>query len=147
MSTADDAAFALSMGRTVAVELMVDACTVGRPNGTPVTDPDTGEVTAPLAPVYPDPEWPDEHPWKHGPCKVQTYEAQESNPEAGGATFTVQRYAVHVPVGSFAPQTGDVVEITATEFDPNLVGRKYRVVALLHKSMATAYRLGVEEGP
>jgi len=143
--TADAAALALSMGRSVAEELMADTCTIGRPTGDPVTDPVTGVVSTPLTQVYPDPSWPADHRWKHGPCMVQTYEAQEHNPEAGGATFTVQRYTVKVPVGSFAPKIGDVIDMTTAGFDPNLVGRRYRVVALLHKTRATQYRLGVEE--
>jgi hypothetical protein len=128
----------------MAVAQMLDTCTIGD-LGEVATDPDDGAVTTPIVPVYPDPEWPDDHPWKHGPCKVQTWEAQESNPEAGGAVLTVQRYAVHTPVGSFAPQIGHVVEIGTAALDPNLTGRRYRVVALLHKTLATAYRLGVLE--
>lgn len=118
-------------GRRAAEALMLDSCIVRRP-GTTTTDPDTGEPTTPMTEVY------------SGKAKVQTYEAQESNPEAGGAVLTFQRYQVHVPVGSFEPAVGDVVEITAAVLDAHLVGNEFRVAALLHKSMATAYRLGVE---
>lgn len=118
--------------RADAESLMLDTCTIVRPGET-VTDPETDEVTTPGPTVY------------TGKAKVQTYEAQESNPEAGGATMTVQRYTLHIPVGLYAPEVGDVATITAAAADANLVGRKYRVVALLHKSLATAYRLGVEE--
>jgi len=130
--------------RADAESLMLDTCTIGDP-GDPVTDPDTGEVTTPLVVKYPDPSWPDDHPRKHGPCKIQGLDPQELNPEAGGATLTVQRYRVDVPVGSFVPAVGDVVEVVTARLDPNLIGRRYRVVALLHKSFATAYRLAVEE--
>lgn len=126
------AATAIAAGRRAAERLMVDACIVRRPGET-TTDPDTGEPTTPMSEVY------------SGQAKVQTYEAQEANPEVGEAVKTVQRYTVHVPVGSFAPEVGDVVEITAAAMDAQLVGRRYRVAALLHKSLATAYRLGVEE--
>ncbi|GAB3166621.1 DUF6093 family protein [Myceligenerans halotolerans] len=119
-------------GRRAAEKLMVDTCTVHR-IGDPVTDPDTGEVTPSKTLLY------------TGRCKVQTYEAQEFNPEVAEAIRAVQRYTVHVPVASFAPEVGDVVEITAATLDAQLTGRRYRVAALLHKSMATAYRLGVEE--
>lgn len=119
-------------GRRMAASVMLDACSIGI-LGDPVTDPDTGEVTTPLVPLY------------TGPAKVQTYEAYESNPEVGGAVLTVQRYQVHIPVGSYAPEIGHLVEITTAALDPNLAGRRYRVVALLHKTLATAYRLGVEE--
>lgn len=124
----------LRESRADAESLMLDTCTISRP-GEPATDPDTGEVTPGGSTVY------------TGRCKVQTYEAQESNPEAGSATFTVQRYTLHLPVAAYMPRLGDVATIGTAALDPNLVGRKYRVVALLHKTLATAYRLGVEEGP
>lgn len=122
------AATAIVRGRRMAESLMLDTCTITREQGTP------DEVTGvrPTVTVY------------SGRCKVQTYEAQERESEAGGATFTIQRYRVDVPVGSFAPAVGDVVTITAAALDPNLTG-PFRVVALLHKTAATAYRLAVEE--
>lgn len=123
---------ALAAGRRAAEAKMLDTCTAGRPAEEDETDGE-GNVTTPLTPLY------------AGKCLVQTYEAQETNPVSGGATLTVQRYRVDVPVGSFAPAIGDVIQITAAAADPNLVGRRYRVVALLHKSQATAYRLGVRE--
>lgn len=112
---------------------MVDSCTVHRViPGETVTDPVTGVDSPATEQVY------------AGRCRVQTFEPHERNPELGGATATVQRYAVHVPVGSFEPHIGHVVTITAAALDPHLVGRVFRVVALLHKTASTAYRLGVE---
>ncbi|MCZ2261582.1 DUF6093 family protein [Isoptericola sp. QY 916] len=128
------AAGALRRGRRMAEKLMVEAVRVVR-LGAQVVDPVTGDLVQPETEVY------------AGKAKVQTYEAQESNPDAGGHTYTVQRYAVHLPVGGYAPVVGHVITVTTAVMDPNLTGRKFRVVALLHKSMATAYRLGVEEVP
>jgi len=129
MSMGTDVAGALPFLRAQAESLMLDTCTVS-----PVTDVDESTGAPTLgAPVY------------TGRCKVQASQAQEANPEAGGATFTVQRYAVHVPVGAFVPVVDQVVTITAAALDAGLVGRKYRVVALLHKSLATSQRLTVEE--
>lgn len=122
-------ASATRAGRLAALRNMRDACTVHSLSGDP--DPLTGE-SAPVV-VY------------TGPCKVQTFEPYESNRESGGAMATIQRYGVHLPVGSFRPEVGMVVTIAATELDPYLAGRQFRVVALLHKTAATAYRLGVEE--
>lgn len=110
---------------------MLDTCTVSRVTGT--TTDEWGNVTPVTEQVY------------EGRAKVNTYEPQESNPEAGGATLTVQRYSVHVPVGSFEPEVGHIVTITEAALDPHLAGNTFRVVALLHKTAATAYRLGVEE--
>lgn len=111
---------------------MLDSCTVKRVTGT-VTDPLTGQDTPTYATLY------------TGRAKVQTFEAFEQTPEAGGHQFTVQRYAVHVPVGAWAPAVGDLVTIDTAALDPNLATRTFRVVALLHKTAATAYRLGVTD--
>lgn len=115
---------------------MRDACTIHVVSGV-TTDPETGATTPATTTLY------------TGKCKVQTFEPQERTPEAGGATFTVQRYAVHVPVAGAAddyePAVDHVVTITTAAADPHLAGRAFLVVALLHKTNATAYRLGVEE--
>lgn len=118
-------------GRAAAESLMVDACTVHRP-GAPVTDAD-GNVTASLTLVY------------TGMCKVQQTIAQSSNPTAGGHSFTVQDSRVDLPVTAGPLLVSDVVTLTASVLDPQLVGRKFRVVELFHKTYATAQRIRVEE--
>ena len=110
---------------------MVDSCTVRRV--TTSVNQSTGADVVTSTTLY------------TGRCKVQTFEAFEQTPEASGHEFTVQRYAVHVPVGSFAPAVGDLVDITAATLDANLTGTTFRVVALLNKTAATAYRLAVTE--
>lgn len=120
-------------GRRMAERLMLDTVTIEREDPDGVPDEVTGVV--PLVPsvtVY------------SGRAKVQTQDQYERTPEAGGHTFTEQRYYVHVPVGSYAPQIGDMVTVTVATLDPNLHG-PFRVVALLHKSLATAYRLAVTD--
>ncbi len=117
--------------RRRAEALMLDTALVERLVGA-TTDPETGDVTDTYETVY------------EGPAKRQTYEPYEQTPEAGGSEFTVQRYAAHFPVGAFVPEVGLRVTWTASRLDPNLVGKVDRVVALLHKTAATAYRLGVE---
>jgi hypothetical protein len=112
---------------------MVDACTVKT-----VTGKSANASTGVVTPTY-------SAALYTGKCKVATFEPHERSPEVGGAVVTVQRYAVHVPVGAFVPDVGQVVTITTCALDANLVGKRFRVVALLHKSLATAYRLGVEE--
>jgi len=120
-------------GRAAALALMVDTCQVTHP-GEQVTDRRTGGVYAvPDTLVY------------TGPCKVQSFQPFEQNPEAGAHSYSVQRYHVHIPVGAYVPTVGDVVTITAAAMDPNLTGRTYRVVALLHKSLSTAYRLAITD--
>lgn len=120
---------ALESGRRLAESLMVDAVAVVRPTG--AVDPLTGEPIT--SAVY------------SGPAKVQTYEAFERQAEVGGGTVTVQRYTIHLPVGSYEPRVNDLVTVTAATLDANLVGRRYVVSGLLHKSFATSYRLLVDD--
>jgi hypothetical protein len=119
--------------RRQAVSRMLDTCTIRRVTGDAV-DADGNVTPTYSAPLY------------AGLCRVQTNEPQERTPDTGDVgTVTTQRYSVHVPVGAYAPQVGDVVTIDYAHLDPYLAGRIYRVVGLLHKSQATAYRLSVEE--
>lgn len=109
-------------------ENMLDTCKVER-----LGEPDELTGVAPRVLLY------------SGPCSVETYEGYEQTPEAGGHVFTVQRYILKVPVGSFAPAIGDLATMLTAALDANLVGRELRVVAQLHKTAATAYRLGVTD--
>ena len=129
-------ALALTLrGRRRAEALMVDQCVITRQSGPPgPIDPDTGlREPPPTETVY------------SGRCKVQTYEPHESKPESGGHVFTVQRYYVHIPVGAGPLKVDDRVEVTVSQIAPHLVGRRYRVAGLHHKSMSTAQRLLVDE--
>jgi len=122
---------AVVAGRRIAESLMLDAATVTSTSRT--IDQTTGAEIVTSTQVY------------TGRVKIQSGATQESTPEAGGATLTVQRSEVHFPVGAFVPAIGQVVTVTAAALDPLLIGRVFRVVALLHKSAATAYRLSVTE--
>lgn len=128
-------------GRRAAERDMVDTCTIVRVTGVPgPIDPDTGQrPPAPTATVYGPGILP-----ANGKCKVQTYEAHESTPDSGEHVFTVQRYYVHLPVAADVAKD-DQITIAATVLDPNLAGRTYRVVGLLHKTFATANRVIVDE--
>lgn len=119
-------------GRELAERNMLDTCLVRNVTGS-TTDGD-GNVVPTYSTAY------------TGKAKVQTFEAYEQAKEVGGFDASIQRYSLHVPVGSFRPEIGQFVVMTACALDPNLVGREFRVVALLHKTASTAYRLGIEEG-
>lgn len=123
---------AVRAGRREAEALMADACTVQRP-GAPGTDYVTGVVSPSLTLIY------------TGACKVQQTIAQSSNPTAAGHSFTVQGSRVDLPVSSGPFLVGDVVTVTASVLDAQLVSRKFRVLELFHKSFATAQRVRVEE--
>lgn len=110
---------------------MLDTCTVHRP-GELVTDAD-GNVAPTLTLVY------------SGPCKVQQTITQASTPSAGGHQFTLQDSRVDFPVEAGPLAVDDVVTLTASVLDPQLVGREFRVTELFHKSYATAQRTRAEE--
>ena len=122
---------AVLAGRAEAESLMLDTCTITRP-GTPVTDPDTGDVTNTPTDVY------------AGKCKVQSKDSATSNPEAGGATFTVVSRQVHIPANAADVQDGDVVTITASLLNAFTVGKQYRVDGFEPDSFDTAFRLPVK---
>lgn len=119
-------------GRREAESLMVDTCTITRP-GDPVTDPESGEVTAGSVEVY------------SGRCKVQSKDSSVATPDAGGASFTVVSRQVHIPTGVADVRDGDVVTVTASLLNPFGVGKQYRVEGFTPDSFETAARIPVKE--
>lgn len=120
-------------GRRAAERMMADTCVVRAPSTFGPLDDDTGlRVETPGAVVY------------SGPCKVQTFEAHESATDSGDHLYSVQRSSLHLPA---AAEVGVdcIATITASALDPNLVGRRFRIGAFLHKTYATANRAQVDE--
>lgn len=112
---------------------MVDTCVIrGKSTFGPMDDNIGQRVETVGAVVY------------EGRCKVQTYEAHESTPASGQHVWSVQRYTIHLPATAEV-SVDCLVTVTASVLDANLVGRRYRVAAFLHKSMATANRIAVDE--
>jgi len=128
MSAAD----AVLAGRREAEALMVDTCRITS-GGDVVTDPDTGAVTRERTTVY------------EGPCKVQSRATEATNPEAGGATFTVVSRQVHIPANAAEILDGYEVEITASLLNAFTVGKVYRVEGFTPDTYDTAARLPVKE--
>ena len=110
---------------------MVDACQVVRVAGQ-VTDPVTGVVSDEYVMVY------------EGPCRVQARALQGQAPRVGEYAASILRLEVHLPVSVTGVAVGDVVGVTGSA-DPDLLGRKFTVTGLSHKSLLTARRLAVEE--
>lgn len=116
-----------------AESLMTSTARITRfdPDADPEWDEETGEYTDVLSTVY------------LGKCKVQTFQAFENEPEAGGAARVIQRYYLHVPVSAGVFLPGDRAEITASA-NPILVGNVYVVAAPHEKDWQTAQRLLVD---
>lgn len=111
---------------------MVDSCTVTYATGASTQDPVTGTES---------PEYATRFTSK---CKVQSRNLTAREAEVGGRTATTVTVELHLPFSAEAVEVGDVAEITDSA-DPHLVGRKFRVVAPVAKSYATARRVDVEE--
>lgn len=111
---------------------MLDACTVERITGR-TYNPATRKHADTKQSVY------------VGKCKVQSFEAYEQTAVAGGHTYTLIRYHLHVPISAPDFAADDVVTITASRLDPALVGRVFRIAGPSVKSLATARRFPIEE--
>jgi len=124
-------AAAIHSGRRLAEALMTATATIYRRTG---ERRDGIRVVAQWSVVY------------TGRAKLQTYEAYEQTPGgSSGATVTVQRSHLHLPVGAYSPEPGDVARMD-TSRDPHMVGRLWRVTTRWPaKEHATAYRASVEE--
>jgi hypothetical protein len=129
------AASVLARGRAAAERLMVDECTITRAGeGEPVFNETTMQYDPPPgSTVY------------TGRCRVQLTGAMAGTPEAAERVLVVQRATVQVPISVTGVEVDDVVTITASAHDPDLVGNRYRVRSLFAKTHATARRLEVEE--
>ena len=108
---------------------MVDTCTIERATGA-APDPLTG--VPPRTQVY------------AGMCKIGGDRPYEQSPEAAGATYTVQRFLLHLPAASGPFFPDDRVTITTSELQPHLVGKVYRVAGPDLRSMQTSQRMYVE---
>lgn len=125
---------ALLAGRDAAEELMIDAGELrgadvkGAPNQT------TGKPSVtPGALKY------------AGKAKIQTTDTIGNPAEAVERVVMRTRFELHLPMAAPAAAVDDVWTCTASELDPQLVGKRFRVVSLIHKSMMTARRIAVEE--
>jgi len=122
----------LTSGRRAAEALMVDACVVEAVTAT-TTDDITGQVTEQTTTRY------------AGRCRVQQPAAMGQRTDVGEVTVTVLRLQLQLPVvGSETVARGDRVRLTAS-VDTALLGRRWIVRDLAHKTHATARRLTIEE--
>ena len=106
-----------------------------RPTGRTTQDPDTGNEAPGFTDLF------------TSKAKIQTSNLVAQSAEVGGRTATTVRVELHLPVDAPAVQAGDVWEHTSVGAlsDVQLLGRKFRVVAPVGKSLATARRIEVEE--
>lgn len=125
------AASVLARGRAAAELLMVDACTIRRKTGESTGA--GGVVTPTYSTLY------------TGKCRVQQDKAQAQQQDPGEAHVLMLRLEIQLPMSVTGLQAEDVVTITASAHDADLVGRVFIVRDLAHASHKTARRVQVME--
>lgn len=125
----------LLRGRENAESLMADAGIMRRPTGRTTLDPVTDQESEVFTDLF------------TSKAKIQTRNLVSTVSEAGGRSVTTVRMELHLPVTVAAVRTGDIWEHTTVGplSDPQLVGRKFRVISPVGKTWATARKLEVEE--
>jgi hypothetical protein len=125
---------ALARGQFAAAAGMIDACTIRRANVSGTTDPVTGYPTQSYTTLY------------TGKCRVQQAVAIARPHEVGEDHLLIVRFDLQLPVaGTEGLKVNDLVTITASVHDADLVNRTFLILELAHKSEATARRIGMTE--
>lgn len=122
---------AAQRGQAAAERLMLDTCTIKRKTGETTSG---GVVTPTWSTLF-----------SNQKCKVQSVGLADQGTTVGEAFKIVKRPEVHLPVTVTGLQPDDVITITASALDPDLVGRVYVIRDVLAKSYATARRVNVLE--
>lgn len=129
----------VTAARTVAEAAMVDTCIVYRDaagSADDVLNTTTGELAQPVsdvATVY------------TGPCLLRTENIQARRDEEGGAYTARKLQAARVPVGAPAMLFGDILEVLTAAHDPQLVGRRARVLDAEVNTFAVTRKLSLED--
>lgn len=125
---------AILMGRVFAENLMVDACIITRQTGEAL-NAETLENVPTSAQQY------------SGVCRLtMPASLNVRDAESASRVLLEQQALLALPIstsGSVRPN--DLVTITASENDPTLVGRTFRIAGGHHQSHATARRFPVTE--
>jgi hypothetical protein len=121
-------------GRRAAAALMVDACTISRPDAEGALNETTGQRTPSAgAQVY------------AGSCRVKVQATADRVVEAAERPVSLRTYDVSVPITVTDVHVDDVLRITASVLDQALVGLRLRVVDVAKGTHLTARRLVCEE--
>jgi hypothetical protein len=111
-----------------AEEGMVDTCTIQHPTGE-ATDPVTDVVSPTYSTVY-----------DNGPCRVQQQQPYAERNDAGQAYQLLLRIEVQLPMHVVGISPDDVVVMGASR-DADLIGRRFAVRDLAHKTDASSRRI------
>jgi hypothetical protein len=126
-----DAAGITTRLRRLDESTMVDACTVKRLTGT-TTDND-GNITPTFSTIF------------TGPCRVVRGGTLGAEAAAAGAVVVEARDTVNVPITAVGIEVDDVITITASQLDPDLVGRYWRIAQPSRATYLTSRQFAIEE--
>lgn len=121
----------LAEAQAFAEEGMVDTCTIQHPTGETL-DPVTDQVTPTYSTTY------------AGVCRIQQQQPYAERNDAGQQYQLLLRIEVQLPVRVIGIFPDDVVTIV-TSRDADLVGRKFSVRDLAHKTDASSRRIQCTE--
>jgi hypothetical protein len=122
----------LLAGRAFLTASLTETCTIQHPTGPGTTNPVTGQVTPQLTTTY-----------TNQPCKVGAI--NPTNDEVAASTLVTLSPTITFPVEVVGLSDQDVITITAAAFDPELVGRVYRVLGPTHRTFITRRQINVIE--
>ncbi len=128
----------LSSARAAVEALMDDTCLITRDVeqfSDDVLDPVTGVLVPPA---------PDTINIYSGRCKVSPEGVQPSERREGGVDVYARTYRGAIPWGSPMPQVGDLMSITSSYRDPELVGKVFRVKSVAVSTFLVSRRLELE---
>lgn len=131
----------LTRARLAAESLMVDACTITR-DAKGADDDTLDQATGVLTPPN-----PDTTTVYSGPCLVHPV-GNIPRPEGlseGGVAIVTARYEATIPHTAAIARHGDVLTVTASQWNPGLVGRSFRVKEALAVSVNIRRSLLIEE--
>ena len=129
---------ALAMGQAQANARMTESVTVGIMVKSETIDESTGQYPQVFESHYAGPNG--DH---RARVKFPTLTVSERTP--GGQTIAVQDVMLSLPVGfSSAVRIDDIVTVTSSTVDPDLVGRTFRIKGDAQSGQVSAHRFPVE---
>lgn len=126
---------AVLQGRAAMRRLMSDTCTISRGGSAEPTYDETLRemVAAAGTAVY------------AGPCRVKARPTEDRVVELGETTVSLRSYVVSLPIDATGIKVDDVVVVTSSALDGDLVDKQMRVLDVQAGSHVTARRLICEE--
>lgn len=122
----------LARAQAEALRGMVDTCMVQR-LATSSTDRETGQITSTYTTIY------------SGQCRIRQRVPRAQPKTVGEAQVFEARLELHIPVTVTGVASDDVVTVTASLHDQDLLGRVWHIREIAHASYLSARRFSMIE--